>query len=464
MKKLLLLAFCLFSLRLAAQWQAFTPNIPDTVGIQALDAVDEHTAWAVAIKYFVDSAGYQPAGSDKGYYVRTTDGGATWSAGILLMGQVPSFSNVSAIHADTAWVAGLDYGDFSNHLVRTVDGGQTWTPQLTEGFQQPTSYINFVHFWDAQNGIACGDPSASDTDTTLFFEIWRTGDGGQTWARVPAANIPPSLPDEYGLAASFSAHGQYIWFTTSSYSATPVPGRVFRSADKGLHWEVFETGLHSLVYFSFADTSRGAVATFDFTIEELQLQVTQDGGATWTDAVLPDKQHKLASLVAVPGSGFLVLVYFDDPVSGPFVTMLSKDMGATWQQIGSGELAGWAAFAGPTAGYAGEWQPVDHATRMYRYNGSPLSGLLSGQALQAELSGFPNPVSDRLTVRVKTVKPADFLLLLNDAQGHLLRQQSADPGRTEWATTVDVQDLPAGTYFLTITCAEGSAQQTVVKM
>ncbi|MCB0566514.1 MAG: T9SS type A sorting domain-containing protein, partial [Phaeodactylibacter sp.] len=194
----------------------------------------------------------------------------------------------------------------------------------------------------------------------------------------------------------------------------------------------------------------------------VNLRLTTDGGDSWTD--LPALQMgRISSLAMVPGSRYILATMRTSNIAPPFKTILSTDLGQSWQEIGDGsELACNAQFASPTVGYAGEWQPANHPTRMYKYAGSPLSGLLSGKQLDAELTVFPNPASDFASVHVKTAQPFDFLLLLNDAQGRLVERQ-VFPKTDTFSTTLDLQALPSGLYTLTVSTREGAVVRKVLK-
>ncbi|MBK7338696.1 MAG: hypothetical protein IPJ00_22340 [Saprospirales bacterium] len=176
-----LIVFSLFALELSAQWQVYTPALPDTVGTFDLRIADgnDQVAWGVSMKYDVMPDGYYWLAMDSLIYTKTSDGGETWTGGTIPMGPEPYASNICPVSADMAWASGLDF-DYVNYIMRTTDGGQTWERQFEEGFVAATSYINFVHFWDEQNGIAMGDPAESDTHPTPFFEIYKTDDGEKT--------------------------------------------------------------------------------------------------------------------------------------------------------------------------------------------------------------------------------------------------------------------------------------------
>lgn len=453
----LLFFFCVSNISLFAQWQAYTPTLSDTVGIYDLRMAhgNDQVAWGIAMKYEVATDGYEWVAMDSLVFTKTSDGGETWTGGTIPMGEEPYASNICPINADTAWATGVDI-DYVSYIMRTGDGGQTWQRQFEDGFSTASSYINFVHFWDAQNGIAIGDPAESDNDPEPFFEIYKTSDGGQNWTRVGSDQIPAMLPDEFGFGGNYCTFGDHIWFSTFDF-VTYNWLRIFHSTDRGATWTASDAQVSAP---SFADTLHGvgrAYAGPDYT-----LRYTVDGGETWTD--LPTSPAGLiSSFVIIPQSHYFLVVSRTSNTAGPFRTMISTDLGQSWMEIGDGSaLACNAIFSSPTTGYAGEWQPADHSTQMFRYAGDPLTGLFSGVELEAAVNLFPNPTSDQLHIQITTTVPAEFVLLLNDAQGRLVARQRLDK-TAKGDTQFDLSKLPAGVYSLTVSSEKGYLARKIVK-
>lgn len=449
---------------LHAQWKAYTPALSDTVGAFDLRIAqgNSQVAWCVAMKYDVTPTAYSWVPTDSLFFTKTADGGETWSAGTIPMGEEPYASNICPISSTTAWASGTDL-DFVSYVLRTGDGGATWKRQLEDGFVEATSYVNFVHFWDAQNGVAMGDPAPSATEPDPFYEIYTTADGGLTWSRVPSANILPPIADEYGAAANYQVRGDYVWFLTIDV-VTGAGKRLFRSKDRGHTWELLSAADNRINLFSFADTLHG-VGAKRISPTQAQLVFTADGGDTWTNLPLFASSEPATSYVLIPKSNYIMVTRRPNNVAGPFRTTLSKDLGKTWMELstGTGEHAGALKFDSPTLGYGGEWQPTGHATRMYKYAGSPLTGLLSGLALNARITLSPNPTADQVNVEIEVAEPAEFLLLLHDAQGRLMERQNI--GKTAVGNArFDLSHLPVGNYTLTVSSEGGYLTQKVVKI
>ncbi len=455
MKNLLPFFLLLLNLPLFSQWQGVTPNIPDTVGCVKIYGVNAQVAWAVSQRYNVFDSLYDRPDRLSPWWLRTVDGGATWQSDTFPGISAETFTfNVSALDSSTAWVNGTDLITFSAFCFQTNDGGQTWTRFLDTLFNTPGGFLNQVYFWDRQNGIALGDPAHGKNDTLFSFEVQYTTNAGQTWTRVPRANLPDPQPFEYGSA--YGMLGDQIWFITSN-------GRVFRSADRGRTWAVTETGYLGVVNtIAFADSLVGVFGGFDFPNNSIGLFISMDGGATWMDKTPADSSYLVTGVDIVPGTRVIVLDIRNSNNVGPFFTWASYNLGATWVQIGTGENAGCSDFLDATTGYAGEWMNLGRKGKMYSYAGSPLLGLFGHRDLNLTLTLGPNPTRDVVELNLEGPVPSRYAIQVNDSQGRLLSQQMTD-FVTVWNTQLDLSAYAAGIYSVTISNEFGKMSRMVVK-
>jgi photosystem II stability/assembly factor-like uncharacterized protein len=285
----------------------FKPQISRTTAqLRGVSAVSNLIAWA--------------SGSN-GTFLRTTDGGLNWTAGIVPGASALDFRDVEGVDARTAYLLAT-----AGRIYKTTDGGSHWILQYDN--TSPGVFLDAFAFWDAQHGVALGDPMNGR------FLLITTRDGGKSWSQVASANIPPSIEGEAAFAASGTclavAGRQNAWFGTGGRTA-----RVFRSTDHGSTWNVSSTpitsGTDSTGIFSiaFRDEKQGMVVGGDYKKQHeasANAARTTDGGVTWN--LIGDPPGGYRSVVAfVPGTAKLIAV-------GEAGSDFSTDNGASWKSLG----------------------------------------------------------------------------------------------------------------------------------
>ena len=317
MKKLLLFLFvCVYGFQADAQvWVPQATGFPGTsVGTRNISAINNNNAWVAA----EDGSGNQAPMRD---FSRTTDGGAHWTAGVIPAPNTYNWSMIQALDSLTAW--GLLYN--SNGAVggggvwKTTDGGASWNQQGVGQIFGAGGFPDIIHFWDANNGVTIGDPNPPGPAGN--FEIYYTSDGGANWT---ASAAPPSLADEYGIVEHYSSFGDNIWFTTDA-------GRVFRSHDRGLTWDVSTTGMTVGDQFEvvFYSETNGVIRHSANGINDL-VQATSDSGATWT-TINPNGDFFTADVKYVPGTPSRLVS--TGAAAGAIGSSYSDDGGLNWTTI-----------------------------------------------------------------------------------------------------------------------------------
>jgi len=314
---------------LAPRWTVQTSGVNQR--LRGVSAVSEQVAWASG------------AGST---VLRTVDSGLTWQR-FIITSDALDFRDIDAIDAQTVYVMSIGNGPASR-IYKTTDGGVTWKVQFRNKDQK--AFLDAMSFWDANHGIAFGD------SVDKQFYILTTTDGGHTWSRVPATNLPPAQGNEGAFAASgtnIALFGKsYAWIGTGAAAKS----RVLRTTDGGRTWRVADTPLASgpssgIFSIAFRDAKHGVIAGGDYKKESEavdNLAVTNDGGVTWT---LVKGLSGFRSVVAyVPGLKTPALIAL-----GPSGGDYSLDDGRTWQPIDGpgfdtfsfarGKQIGWGAGA-----------------------------------------------------------------------------------------------------------------------
>lgn len=235
-----------------ATWKAHEG--PKGLGLRSICFSDAKNGWALGHRKPTND---KQKSNDCGL-LKTTDGGATWSA----MPDLPMKSwagdcDVRFVDSTHGWVSG-GY----NGVLRTVDGGKTWHKPT----MQPKSDTGSVCFIDARNGWACGSARGGPF-------VARTADGGDTWEDQTSGMPQESLRD--GLRSIHFLDSKNGW-------ACGTRGTIVRTADGGVTWSVGSTDSEVaqkrdlLRTIRFADSLNGWSAGDDGNIMR-----TTDGGKTW---------------------------------------------------------------------------------------------------------------------------------------------------------------------------------------
>jgi photosystem II stability/assembly factor-like uncharacterized protein len=301
-----------------------------TQRFQAISIVDARTVW-------VSGTG--------GTYARTSDGGATWVAGVVPGADTLEFRDLHAADARTAWLLSAGTGSASR-IYKTTDAGNTWVRVFTN--DEPRGFFDCMDFWDAQRGVAFSD--AVDGR----FGLITTRDGGNTWQRVASDAVPPALPGEGAFAASgtcvVTRPGGFGWVGTG---ASGIRARVLQTTDYGQTWAVADaplvsnsttSGIFSLV---FRDARHGWALGGDFgkpTERSQNVARTDDGGRTWALVGSTNLGGAVFGAAWIPGTDALVAV-------SPGGSDLSTDGGTTWARLDT--LNYWSvAFLDQQTGWA----------------------------------------------------------------------------------------------------------------
>ncbi|HJR64250.1 MAG TPA: hypothetical protein VJ803_11165 [Gemmatimonadaceae bacterium] len=298
--------------------------------LQAVSVVSERIVWV---------------SGHRGTYVRTTDGGLTWRAGVVPGADTLQFRDVYAVDSVTAYLMSAGSGDLSR-IYKTTDGGTTWTLQFTNDL--PEAFYDCMDFWDADHGIAFSD--AVDGQMVIIA----TENGGASWTRIATPTLPAALPGEGAFAASgtclVTRAPSHAWIGMGNTTSA----RVLHTADRGRSWTVSTTPLVSgegtgITSVAFRDARAGVVMGGALGAPDEHsdnVAVTTDGGRTWRLAGRPRITGAIYGGAYVPGARVPTLV-----AVGPKGADYSVNDGATWTPLDT--LAYWAVgFASPGAGWA----------------------------------------------------------------------------------------------------------------
>lgn len=286
---------------LSQTWQ--TTFINSNINGQRYDDVffiDDHIGWAA-----------------NGYYAsvqKTTDGGNTWVEQLNEsdLGGDYYFRNIEFLNKDIGFL-----GTLNNKLFKTIDGGDTWSavsnispnPQAICGLSTVANstvfgcgayftpayiikssdsgntweYIDMsafadalveIYFLDENTGFVSGKNSNGAT-------ILKTKDGGQTWNEIFNSNVVGEYVWKLQIIDSNSIFG-------SIESVTPLPGKLIKSIDGGLNWDIFVAPETDIQAVGFIDLNHGWMGGHNTGFYE-----TLDGGETWTNLNIGNNLNRI---------------------------------------------------------------------------------------------------------------------------------------------------------------------------
>jgi photosystem II stability/assembly factor-like uncharacterized protein len=304
-----------------------------TVNFIGLDVVSDDIVWA--------------AGSG-GRWVKSLDGGETWSGGVVPGAEDLQFRDVHAFSGDEVFLLTVGSGT-NSRFYRTRDGGRTWT--LVFQNEDENAFFDCFSFWSRRYGIAFSDSYEG------AFRLMKTSDGGDTWTRLPPDSLPGARDGEGAFASSgtcvVTRPGGLAWFATG---ASGVDTRVIRTDDFGETWDEAPTPIAStssssgIFTLSFLNNRRGVALGGEYTSPDSlvvpNVAVTNDGGITWTIAGQSNLGGSIFGSSYIPGAETPTIV-----AVAPTGTDMSTDNAMTWTRIDSTNF--WSvAFNSPAAGWA----------------------------------------------------------------------------------------------------------------
>jgi PKD repeat protein len=409
-------------------------------GINQIFVVDANTVWAKAYD------GINPVNYIQ-EFTRTNNGGTTWNPGTITFTGSTNYaiSNIHAFDYNTAYACMFPVTGAGGAIVKTTDGGTTWTKQPSADFSN--SWANFVHFFDANNGICMGDPTK--TTGTEFF-IYTTSNGGATWTAVPNANIPNSLASETGIVNLFSAVGNTIWFSTTK-------GRIFKSTDKGLNWTATATGFTHTFTTEFKDANVG-IAVLDTL--PYSMSKTNDGGATWTPMAPTGYVVKRPILAFVPGT---TSTWFDVAYYPSTGSTYSKDDGATFVNIDSGSVKlTTVAFLNASTGWAGGFNLSATDDGIYKWDPSAItSGIEDPNSKQDDgITVYPVPTNNIVNIVLGQVQADNMVINVYNMLGAKVMSEKQKAISND-IIQLDLSDKEEGLYFINITIGDKTTTKKV---
>ncbi|HKJ81522.1 MAG TPA: T9SS type A sorting domain-containing protein, partial [Ignavibacteriaceae bacterium] len=410
------------------------------------------------------TTGYTSASQTKNGFIRTTDGGETWSGGELTDYDGGLCEWMEAIDANTAFIAIQNYMKSGvQGIYKTTDGGVTWQKHPT-AFAGSSIGPAYIHFFDSNNGVVVGDKDAK----TAGFRIYTTTNGGTEWNVVPQSNIPPLFSGEMLQPTPNGEFMDCIWLST--FPASGHTARIFKTTDKGFHWSVITpSGLTNSHLLSLAFQSATTGMMVAFSQMGSVIKKTKDGGETWTIVNGLDKCSPLF-ICHVQGADSAYLIggnrNFMGYANGGSAYTLND--GETWTAIDTGDYA-YPVFISPNIGWCGSFGE----NKIYKSSDIIINSITSvkediksGKINSFSLEqNFPNPFNPSTTIRYSVKQSSNVNITILNAIGQVvttLLNEEKSPG--EYQVNFNASSLPSGVYFYRIKAGEYTSVKKMVLM
>ncbi|MBS1535862.1 MAG: T9SS type A sorting domain-containing protein [Bacteroidetes bacterium] len=445
MKKLLLFASLVLALPSIAQttfWTEYPTSQPAaSTGMRSISIVDDNIAW------LSNSCGTSGCTAIR-RYSRSVNGGTVWNTGVVDLGATSAdleIANIHGVDENTAFAAVFPKASSPGGIWKTTDAGTTWVKQSTASFNDAASFTNLVYFWNANEGLAMGDPANG------YFEIYRTTNGGTNWTRVGSTPaLVPIDPQEYGLTNQFTTNGDNIWIGTTF-------GRILKSSDRGVTWSVYQSPIPDFGGgingsgsgdMAFTDANNGLLQT-----DAYELFATSDGGANWTAlTVAADTALKNFGISEIPGQPNVYISVGEDLLNSPNRgSAFTINGGVDWVHIPDTDEVdgGVVAFLNNNTGFASGFSTSAAVGGIWKWNGLDL---LANTAFSADklFTAYINNATRTLQVNGKNIA--------NVAVYDVLGKQVFNSSYTSVDNvSINVDSFNSGVYMVKVASAEGNA-------
>lgn len=237
----------------------------------------------------VYACGMQGTYDGPGEIIKSEDGGLTWTSIFPTSGEIDGLQAICFIDEDTGFAGG-----WNNYFIKTTDGGATWS-EVTVGSN--IWYFTDIEFWDDENGVAIAQMDGGGQP------VFITDDGGDTWTQATSGVNQVPLGISYASSTTLflvgtggtidkSTDGGYTWNTNNSpggitfgvdFSGTGFgvvgaeDGLMMATTNGGQSWSSYSTGYENLwAAWAFPSDSAFVGGT------DADIYKTTDQGQTWT--------------------------------------------------------------------------------------------------------------------------------------------------------------------------------------
>jgi photosystem II stability/assembly factor-like uncharacterized protein len=164
-------------------------------------------------------------------FVKSIDGGTTWSEPVYLGNSTTISQILVSPSSPSTLFAATDKG-----LFRSIDAGASWTlvPLATGQTSAP-------HAWSIDSGagprlVVTLEATPAATSGTTNGQIWFSNDGGSSWARATGVSVRSGVGRITVAAAPSNRNVMYAMAAVPNATTTSDLAEIFKSVDGGATW------------------------------------------------------------------------------------------------------------------------------------------------------------------------------------------------------------------------------------
>lgn len=369
----------------------------------------------------------------------TTNAGTTWTLKNTGLPTGPLYG-IDALDASKCWV-----GTGAGSIYYTSNGGTSWTLQIAVA----GSFINGIHFFDANTGVYTGDPTGSGQP----YQNRYTTNGGTTWTLAPNS---PIAGNEWGVINAWDwTDQQHFWLGSANVTPNATSSKIYRTTTgfPGTWLSAVITGVGGsagLYYqaIAFTDNNNGMTGS-----NGSNLKKTTDGGVTWTTVSNP---AGVTTFAAINMNGFkdasnIIRVSLNE-VAG-YRVFRTTNFGTTWTEEplpvqGTGNGLQHMQFINQNLGYAG-----GGLGSFFRYG--PTTNILGNENNTPSdfvlTQNYPNPFNPSTTIEYSVPHNSFVSIKVYDVMGKEIAVLVNGQKTTgNYIVQFDGSNINSGIYFYTL--------------
>jgi len=235
----------------------------------------------------VDATHYYAVG-EQGTFMRSSDGGETWTINSQAGVSDPLFGSGATLRLYSGWFFDANTGfvtgqsEFGETKIRkTTDGGNNFF-DVSLGLNNSVSRIFDIYFINSTTGFLCGNNSV---------KAFKTTNAGLNWVQM--SNLPVTAFD-YECVYAIDENNILMGANSAG-----IYRNVVRTTNGGATWINQNLPGSLVVDFKdivFKNASTGFICGNSEANNPSYFATTTDGGASWVEEVFPNKQHGLYDL------------------------------------------------------------------------------------------------------------------------------------------------------------------------